>query len=985
MGLGLILDFVSGVPLVQIIKGGKAAVDKLLKLDPDERLLWLISEQFGDDLGLTRKEITGWLDVDALGDAIVGVVQGSLTNQPEHRAYLQSVLRPQLKDVEEEKRDALAAEITTGMFLLAPYLERDLSQGVAHLSNKLDQLQGILLKGDERSGSSTAAEALLRGPLVQIGQVDDAENAAEFAKDGKFDQAASILEEIAGALKAEGLGPVAETYLIAAAESSRQAGDEDRAVLLLREAAIDQVARRSSGAILTLRKLESMLPHDRKWEAEALGAEIHFAFDPEGSMRALRTAYEKRKAEGDADQELAALCDTLAFFGQHEEVASLTATVPAQAPTAEANLRIKLDRLDALGWDKDADQGKIKRQWDELLRHLDAGDNKIWAGIAWQRRGMTLAHEGDIDGCHDAYHRAMAAFSVVPGFEEQAADALYSLQAASIMNGQLPPEMDLRALAYEQRGLPTTPVARGDALSQLAMAHRIAEKYREGLQEYSCSLQIHQVNGSLQGHLEVSDKLAELFEATGRPALATANYIAAGKPDKASAAARKADPEELASVIHTDGARWEQAATLAVIAAVGPTLPESLVAEVGPWVIEVAGESDDSPRPPHPPHQARLALPKLLLNLPEDVRSKAVAQVEADLENPHVDLRWEAEKGLEQAVRLQLADSSRALVESFARDPYNSRVSLDFIVDQIKSDPALAELVRSVAVDSTPALAAMSIADKVAGDSELEAAAQERAERLSEAINVKQDERQVSMGFGRSFEIDAIAIFSAPVDARWAAITRLLEIANDANDSEGNRQSAATALFNLAEAIPDDQVKEVLDGLAPLAHGDYPLSPWDENRDDPLSAFRISFHTQAALWAAAIGAMGRLLEQRPDLPRDQLISAATVTLQRGPDRAVAAALDALGHATDVELPGPLEPFLLAKSESIQFAALGCWAARRKDLPDGEILDQLLVSDSVAVRHRTVLLLVESEQMDLVKRLADGDPHALVRRVAAQRL
>jgi hypothetical protein len=577
----------------------------------------------------------------------------------------------------------------------------------------------------------------------------------------------------------------------------------------------------------------------------------------------------------------------------------------------------------------------------------------------------------------------MKAFASVPGYEEQVADGLYSLQAAALLNGEKPADMASRSLAFEQRGLAEAPVARADDLSRLGMAHRIAEKHREALRTYSCSLQLHQAAGSLQGHLEVNEKLGELFDASGRPALATSHYIAAGQAKKAAAAGKRAKPDDLSPVLKAEGARWEEAATLAVIAAVGANLPDKLVSDLAPRVIELAGQEPER-RAPSPVHQARLALPALLVVVPDRLRAEAVSTAEAALTSPHFELRWAAEEHLEQATRLDLAAAGSALIDSFIEEPHNSRVSLDFVAKQVKQDAGIAARVRAAATDVTPALAALTIAGRVKGDDELEAAATETAKGLSETVNVRQDEQQSSVE-DRSFEVTAIAIRHSAVEARREAIDRLLTISQDDADSELNRQSAASGLLNLAEAIPDDQIQAIFDGLSPLARGEYALSQWDKNITDPLAFFRFSLHHEGSLWSAALGACGRMLEVQPGLSPEDFKAGVERAIERGPARAAAAAVDALGRATSVPVPVPLEMLLCSSDEAMRFSALGAWTARREDLPDEDLLERLINDGSIAVRQRLALLVGERGRVEPLERLAKDDSNGLIRRVAAREL
>ncbi len=983
----LIVEILAGNALELVLKGGKAAADKLLAQDPPQRMLWIIYEQYGEETGLSRREFLAWLLVEDLGDAIFGVVWGNLVT--EEANLVRELIVPQLMNTPTEQRDQLASEIAKSMFLLAPWLHRDLEEGIAHLSHKMDQHSRLLLdvvggrKGEnEKDVVASAAEAMLRGPLVQIGQETQAKEARQLAEDGESAAAAKMFEGIAEALKDAALGIVAETYLRLAGELYGEAGDGEAAARVLKEVAEGQVLRGGASSVrLTVGELRKFLAPEWGWEANAFEARVDFGHDMTEAIDALRVACEKSEGREDADEHLANYTDLLAFAGESKAVHQATEAVASCEPADEVSLRIQLNRLDALNA---LGSSELESQWAELLRNLDRGQEPVWAGIAWQRRGASLARDGEVDRCHDAYRRAMGAFSAVPGYQEQAADSFYSLQTASIMNSVPPPETELRALAYEQRGSLDAPVARARMLARQGMDHRIAGRLPDALQEYTLALEMNRRAGSLQGELEVREKLGELFLEAGRPAIAMSSYIAAGNAKEAAAAARLAPAEGIAGVLRTNVSRWERAAVLAVLSEAGERLPLEYLVDLGPWVLKEAEGEPDGWMAPQPSLQARLALPAILLGLPDDQREAGVAQVTADLEQGAIDVKQAAARCLQHATSVGLTDATEPLVKAFLADPYNCRISVEFLAERVKEEVRAREAIEAAATGGGPALSVMSLAGMVEGNHELERAAESAAKSLSEAVNVKFVEGGISVGLGSNFEDEAIAAHGASEAGRAAAVNRLLEIANDSKDSELNRFHAANGLFNLAVAIPEGQAADAVACLAPLAVGDYRLSRWDHNIDDPLSRMRISTHTQAALWSAALGAIGRILHENPELSRKPLVDAVITTYQRGPDIAVTAATEALAQVTEIEVPVPIEVLLADSDAAVRVAALRCWEARNDGLPPQPLLAALRADSSTGVRHNLVLMAAEVGDWSLVEQIAAADEHSLIRRVAEKR-
>lgn len=978
-------EILAGKALDVVLRGGKAAVDRLLELDPPERLLAIIYEQYGEKAGLSRKDFFAWLEVDELGDAILTTLDGDLIDGK--GGLLEELVAAQLQDMAPEKRGALAGEIATSIVSLAPWVQRELGEGISHLSHKMDRQHERLLEavgvgpGGE-DGPSSAAEALLRGPLAQVGREEDARRAQQLANSGKPHAAADLFMSIIGVLHDASLGVVADTYLGLAGELYAEAGEAEAASTAISQAAEAQVVRGSSQARVTVGKLRKVLPADQQWRADALEARTGFPEDLAGSLEALRVAAQRTLGEEQHLEHLANYCDLLAFAGELDTVLEVTADLVISEPADEAELRLCLNRLDALDA-VDANGGGAR--WDELLLALDRGAKPLWAGLAWQRRGASFARATEVDRCQDAYRRAIAAFSRVPGYQEQAADAFYSLQLAVIMNAAGWPEMELRALAYEQRGSPEAPAARAGRLARQGMDHRIAGKLPDAYHDYSLALEMHQRSGSLQGQLETSEKLGELLLQANRPTMAMGFYIAAGKSKGAASAAKIAPSKEIAGVLRSGGSRWERDATLAVLAEVGERMPAEFLAEVGPWIIAEAKRDPDGFHAPQPAYQARCALAAVLLGLPDDQREPAISQLVAELEGRRFDIARVAGRSLVHATSAGLTDATGPLVKAFLADPYNSHISIEFLAERVKEDDIAREAVEASAVDSGPALAVLSLAGLVAGNEVLEKAAERAARSLSEAVNVERTNREISVGSGRNFAQEAIAAVGASEEAREAAIERLLEITNDSADSELNRHAAANALFNFADVIPAGQATMVVERLAPAARGDYSLSQWDQNIDDPLSRVQINLHTPAALQSAAIQAVGRILRAHPRLSVEPLADAVAIAYQRGPEIVIAAATDALAQVTNIELAVPIEALLGHGDSAIRLAALRCWQARNDGLPPEDLVTALATDGSVAIRHSLLLLAVEVGGWHLVEQFARSDEHALIRRLAEQRL
>jgi hypothetical protein len=966
------------MPWGLLAQGGKAAVKALLDLKPEERLLYITHEQFGDEAGLSRKEMYAWLEEDELGDWVVGVVQGTTAGEPAVM-HLAELISLQLDEAVNERKPELAEEMATLMVMIGPRMVNELPDAVAHIAKRLDLIMEALPTGESTETEINSAEALVRGPLVQVGMEASAARARELADGGNNRAAAETFLKIATALEESGLGVVAESYLQLAGELFGSSGETDAAFEAFLKVAEEQVARGAGSASLAIGRLEKALPVDRAWEAEALRARLDFSADPEGAREALREAAET----GESRRHLANYTDLLAITGAHEELLSATSDHATSNPRDEPDLMLQLDRLDALSASGSPDADTA---WAQLLRNLDVGSEVVWRGIAWQRRGAQLAREGDVSRSHDAYQHAMAVFAQLPGYQEQAADAFYSLQVASLLNAQLPPDSELRALAYAQSGAADTPIGMADRLAKIGMEQRLANKLPDALRNYALAAARHRRAGSLQGQVEIAGMLGELMAEAGVPSTAVSHLIIAGKAKEAAELAAGADAGDLVSALQPGGARWERGAKLAVIAAVGERLPPEFLSDIGPWIREEAGGEPDSFFAPQPAHQARLALAAVALALPADQQDPTWQILRRELARgiSAMDASRKAGSALEHATVFGLTDATAELVSAFAADPYNSRVGIEWLAERVGQDTNARDALLN-AEPKTPVLAVLELAGLVSADDDLRQAADSIADGLAKASNVEKTEGQVSIGFGRNYAIEGIAARGASEGVRGRAARRLIELLNDPEDSEMNRAAAAQALFNLAGSIPASEAGELVTKLLPAATGDYPLSQWDENLDHPLSRMRVSTHTRSALWAAALEALGRIVEVTASIDDQVCAEPINIAIQRGPDSVVAAAANTLSRLPDLPSPVPLEVLLGHSDVFVRIAALRCWKTRSAAPLNGPLLDALRADASSGVRHMLVVMAAEEGNLDELKRFADLDTHVIVRRTAEMKL
>ena len=120
----------------------------------------------------------------------------------------------------------------------------------------------------------------------------------------------------------------------------------------------------------------------------------------------------------------------------------------------------------------------------------------------------------------------MDAWARVQHAEGQVADALFSLQAVQfVMGSWTVSDQELRPIAAEVRPQPGTPVQRAERLQHNATAARITGRFPDAHRDYWFALMEYAAMGSLQGVLEVTPQLAELYAVTGRPVAAVETLL----------------------------------------------------------------------------------------------------------------------------------------------------------------------------------------------------------------------------------------------------------------------------------------------------------------------------------------------------------------------------------------------------------------------------------------------------------------------------
>ena len=981
-------ELLLGRGLDAVLRGVEGGARAFFGQDSLDRLFVLLHADFGGRTQLGRDVFYSWRKHDELCGALEAVIAGRRRPEEPQIGKLAGLIEPRLVRTPAPERAELAREVARACFDAAPFVAEGGSEATALILNRLEPgVQELVraIREDKSEGAPSAnlAAALVLGPLRHIGAEQDVEQAEAAAEAGDHARAAEGLLAVADRLADAGVVYAADTLRERAASYLATAGELPRATELLQRVVEDRIEQGTALYRPALGVLRELLAEDETWIGEALEALAHWYEHPDAALRQLTVAVERSRGRPDHARWIAAYVELAGMSGDSAAVLAVSAEERAKPLAPGPRLSVELEALDALaGEDPDA----AEAGWRELLRWADEDADPRERAIVWQRRGLLLARREQVPEAHEAYRRAMSSWSELPGHEEQAGDAFYCLQAVSIANAKPLPDPELRPVAFALRGGGDTAVGRAERDRQLGMAARLDGKLPDALAAFWRGYALSRRVGSLQGILEFSGRLAELYEHAGEPVPALQLYVAAGKGDAVKQLASTMNGEELTEALKSAGsARWERATAYGALAAGGRLVPTELAAQYAPQLLAEAAGEPDAFVAPQPSLAAKRALAAVAFSFPPERGGELWDQLLSDLTQPLYDISNEAAKMLVPGTNLGLVDAEGALVDRFLEDPLNSRISLGWIAERAAANPELLErLGRAAREGNAGALEALAADDLLGDDDELRAQCSESARRGAATTTIEEKEehgqRSVSVGMGIRLEGPAIVARAAADEDRAAFVDRLLEIVADSREPEGNRASAAGALFNLAPVLTAEQAERVAMVLSPIALGQYEPSEWDENLDHPLSRFRVSVHIANQLRVSAIGTLAQLNAKHPEQGKEQLQDAVVAAFRDGPASVVAAGIDAVARGPDLELPVPLEALLRETDAEVRLEALTAWATRGDGLPGADLLDKLEVDPDFRVRQQLMNMaaLAGEEGRTLLTKLAKSDPDAYIR-------
>jgi hypothetical protein len=1031
----MFVGFVEGYLATKLLNAsGNYGLERLKKLWKDEalvRLLLLLHIEFAEQ---SQLDLEGFLAIQTDAEFRVPVSQFLRREQALDVDAVAGAIARHLHGVGDSGR--LAQEMAEAIERLAPsardgtegeaFISRQLENGFLEIrsdlvgfeSRMIEQIRGVeknilqRLSPPEvepeaerpsaaRPSDAAAApiqplegvlgEALLGGALRRAGHGNSAAEVRRLTEEGSHAAAGELLAEIATAMERQGLLPIAESYREQAAEAFHQAGNADAAAQLLLAVIKSRLHRASDAATLTISRLRQVLPADQQWIAEGLAAVADWPGRGALAVDALRQAMEHSVGRADERQWRAWLVEVLVIGGRFEEAIDAAEAGRRIALGGGPRLDLELDFLDAA--EEVTGPDSVEGAWTSLLEW--AGEleiqEPILAAEVFQRRAVTFTLREKNEEAASLFNRALSAWSRVPGWEDQVAEAYFATQTAASLRGELHPEgAELRPLAAAMRGSAETPAGIAADLESRGMRARIDGKHYEALRAYWLAFAIHRRVGNLRGQLFELEMLAELYLAAGRPAQAVPLYIAAGRDSRARKAALNAPIDDVWAFISLSGPRWQRSASFAVVSEIGRRLSEDHVAQIAPHLIEEARADVTSLISPQPVLRAREALAAVALALPEEDRAAGIELLRELTIGDDVRTSRPASEALILMTNAGQASEAVLLTEAFLADPSLRGISSIWVAEQAERDARVRDLISRAARDGhVGALEVAAAAELAANDQELQHQSDEHVSGVASSATI--EEQREGAHLTRSVQLVSfegagiVARYCEPV-TRNRFVARMLEVIDSAEEPELNRASAANALFNVAGHLDAEDAARVVACLREPARGQYSPSEWDESASqthDPFSRFQLKIGSAGAFWAAALQALARVTEHH-GLEPASVEAAVRSALDNGPIHVIAAAFDALARVPTLQSPVPVEAALQHPDQQVRLNALGCWHRRANRLPSGDALERLVQDPAMPVRLMVLKLAVGDPAEERVVRALISDEDAYVRALAKRR-
>ncbi len=463
-----------------------------------------------------------------------------------------------------------------------------------------------------------------------------------------------------------------------------------------------------------------------------------------------------------------------------------------------------------------------------------------------------------------------------------------------------------------------------------------------------------------------------------------------GETKKAKQIGEELSVDDVLCAVPLDGAPWERTAAWAAVAGAGRiTSDEGAAAVAETALAELELEPPDG-FPPNPSFYAGEALAGVICAVPNELLGRALEALRARLRRGAGNPRRLADPFLLISL-VGRADETDILVDALLDSNLQPSIPVQPLADLLNERPDLQErLIRAAKDGDRTALNFVDFSGLFEKDEELVARARDevRAAVADEPREVSEENGVTTVSYGIGTSLAPIGMLARHCEEsdRRALAQKLVGILThpDPQLPIMTRVSAVEGLHNLAPALPEDTVDDVVKALWARAERDDEPADFDRvGVDDPLARFTVNMAPPGALQTAALEALSRVAQHAPSAI-STLVNAIMVALRSGRDQLLVAAMRALAHNPELGVPGfEANQFLPHHNETIRLAALDLLSS---DPSTGLQYAAMLINDpSPRVRFHLIGLAVEADGGGELLRALSRDPDSYTRAMAKARL
>lgn len=750
--------------------------------------------------------------------------------------------------------------------------------------------QPVAMSDQVDMSSTQVADAVLRGPIEALGlnsQLADADQLSDTNPANAAREYTSIAEKLS-----EASWPGHALMMKRrAAEALAAAGEERAAGLLVAQlfwTYLDLGADSESQMLRhELRKLSEKVPDDEvlgTWAKTA--SEAHNAVtDPLDRLEELANAVDTLPPGSEIESGALVLLCELALTSEQPELIvdrmkRITEAVkgsPSAPDHPSLGTRLRLCLADATG------------DWTDLLSDVRKRVLSPWdIALALGRRGRYLAWHNEPDLARDAFGQAIER-GVLLTANDDAGDWIHSTRYLDIRYGPISEQVNEAYRRIQALNTASSDVRLYRHLTsprENVLRHLQDEKYPAAADAGRRYLRECVVAGHWGSEFEAHTFLGDLFAMTGEPERAARHYIRAGAHKKLESLLRDGPYVDVRQELLRSGP-WERAAAYRAIVAEADLVPDDQANEIITAALEDAlavedGQVRQSGSAPELWASAIAALGALVERASEDLAGQTLQLLwpltERDAgkyrfsDNDHM----KALAGIVQGHKRYRDDALRQIGRALEIGGPFADSAMKFAGDLMASEADAVPILESLAANSNNHACLLLAARGVTSHEVLE-----KAEDAFDRVRKRPAPKAGTVTFGTSLPQDAHLISALPQEKRDIAANRLMQIAEDTQESDRNRADALEAISTLGRELSPAARGDLYSRAMRFATGeasDSDLSPDLRQEPHPLSRFKFDL-SPGPLEAYGLEAAARLAQTQTET--DAVIEMALSMLASG--------------------------------------------------------------------------------------------------------